>query len=62
MPDASPFLEAAYAVFVVLVAVYVAIIAVRLRRTARERRALEAQLAEQARPPASAPERERVAA
>ena len=45
MPDASPYLEAAYAVFAVLIATYVAIIAYRMRNTARERRELEAELA-----------------
>ena len=46
MPDSSPYLEAAYAVFVLLLVIYVAIITLRVRRTARERRSLEAQLAE----------------
>jgi hypothetical protein len=45
MPDASPYIEAAYAVFVVLLATYVGIITYRMRNTARERRRLEAELA-----------------
>ena len=64
MPSSSPYLELAYAVFVVLVAVYVGIIAVRMRRTARERRALEAELAAQTAAVTTepAPEREQVTA
>jgi hypothetical protein len=61
MPDASPYIEAAYAVFVLLLAIYGGIIALRMRRTARERRALEAELAAQ-QPAAVATERERVVA
>ena len=52
MPSSSPYLEAAYAVFVILIAIYVGIIAVRMRRTARERRALEAELAAKTAPDA----------
>ena len=57
MPDASPYLEAAYAVFVALIVIYVAIIVYRMRNTARERRRLEAELAER-RADRTEPERE----
>ncbi len=60
MPDASPYLELAYGVFVLLVAIYVGIIAVRMRRTARERRALAAQLTEHEGVQPAAPAEERV--
>ena len=66
MPDSSPYLEAAYAVFVILLAIYVGIIVYRMRRTARERRELEARLAERERTAAPADDdvaaREEVAA
>ena len=58
MPDASPDLEAAYAVFAALLAIYVGIIVYRMRNTARERRSLEAELREQESQTAGAPDRE----
>jgi hypothetical protein len=48
MPDASPYIEAAYAVFAALLVIYVAIIVYRMRNTARQRRSLEAELRERA--------------
>jgi len=42
---AGPYVAAAYTVFVVVVVLYVAIMAVRLRRTERELAALQAELA-----------------
>ena len=42
---AGPYVAAAYIVFVVVILIYVAIMATRLRRTERELTALRAQLA-----------------
>jgi isoprenylcysteine carboxyl methyltransferase (ICMT) family protein YpbQ len=42
---AGPYVAAAYTVFVAIVVIYVAIMAVRLRRTERELAALQAELA-----------------
>ena len=63
MPSSSPYLPLAYGVFVVLLAIYVGIIVFRMRRTARERRNIEAQLAErEGVHESTVPEQERVVA
>lgn len=55
---AGPYVAAAYIVFVVLIVVYLAIMAMRLRRTERELATLRAELAAREREGSTDPERD----